>query len=130
VQAIHRLRELDRRKVRARFEERFAATRMVRDYIALYQAMGERPSDLVGTSTSPGQSKTARNTKICEICGIHLDITRIADEISSHALASTTDKTRVRVIPAADEWPVREVKRTLKGSERGTLPSIRQFQTL
>jgi Glycosyl transferases group 1 len=31
VQADHRLQELDRRKVRARFEERFAATRMAED---------------------------------------------------------------------------------------------------
>jgi glycosyltransferase involved in cell wall biosynthesis len=42
VQAVRRLQELDRRKVRARFKERFAATRMVEDYVALYQAMGER----------------------------------------------------------------------------------------
>jgi hypothetical protein len=114
---------------------------MVRDYIALYQAMGERPSDLVGTCTSPDQSKTARNTKTLRdlrytsrhnsrLGTRRLRIERIADEISSHALVSTTDKTRVRVVPAADEWPVREVKRTLKGSERGTLPSIRQIQTL
>jgi glycosyltransferase involved in cell wall biosynthesis len=41
VQAVQRLQELDRRKVRARFEERFAATRMAQDYVALYQAMGE-----------------------------------------------------------------------------------------
>jgi glycosyltransferase involved in cell wall biosynthesis len=42
VQAIHRLQELDRRKIRARFEERFTATRMARDYIALYQALGKQ----------------------------------------------------------------------------------------
>jgi len=29
VAAVHRLRQLDRRKVRSRFEERFSATRMV-----------------------------------------------------------------------------------------------------
>jgi glycosyltransferase involved in cell wall biosynthesis len=41
VQAVHRLQELDRRKVRTRFEERYAATRMAQDYVALYQAMDE-----------------------------------------------------------------------------------------
>jgi glycosyltransferase involved in cell wall biosynthesis len=42
VQAIHRLKEIDRRKVRARFEERFTATRMARDYVALYRSLSER----------------------------------------------------------------------------------------
>ena len=41
VQAVHRLQELHRRTVRARFEERFAAKRMAQDYVALCQAMGE-----------------------------------------------------------------------------------------
>ena len=42
LQAIHRLKELDRRKVRARFEERFTATRMTRDYVTLYQELGNQ----------------------------------------------------------------------------------------
>ena len=50
VHAIHRLQELDRRKVRARFEERFTAARMARDYVALYQALGER----VGSRSAAG----------------------------------------------------------------------------
>jgi glycosyltransferase involved in cell wall biosynthesis len=41
VQAIRRLPELDRRKVRKRFEERFSAARMARDYVALYETLGE-----------------------------------------------------------------------------------------
>jgi glycosyltransferase involved in cell wall biosynthesis len=33
---------LDRSRVRARFEERFSASRMARDYLALYRALGRR----------------------------------------------------------------------------------------
>jgi glycosyltransferase involved in cell wall biosynthesis len=36
IQAIARLDTLDRRRVRARFEERFTARRMAQDYVALY----------------------------------------------------------------------------------------------
>ena len=39
VQAVKRLRELDRRCVRERFEERFTAGRMAADYIAHYQSV-------------------------------------------------------------------------------------------
>jgi glycosyltransferase involved in cell wall biosynthesis len=46
VQAIHRLHELDRRKIRSRFEERFTATRMARDYVAVYQALGKGDTTL------------------------------------------------------------------------------------
>ena len=42
LEAVRRLGELDRRKVRARFEERFTATRMTRDYVALYQELGHQ----------------------------------------------------------------------------------------
>jgi glycosyltransferase involved in cell wall biosynthesis len=37
VRAIGRLDTLDRRRVRARFEERFTARRMAQDYVALYE---------------------------------------------------------------------------------------------
>jgi len=36
------------------------------------------------------------------------------DEVSSHALVNAADKSSVRVIPATEEWPVREVKHVLK----------------
>jgi glycosyltransferase involved in cell wall biosynthesis len=39
LQAIQRLHILDRRKVRGRFEERFTADRMARDYVRLYEAL-------------------------------------------------------------------------------------------
>jgi glycosyltransferase involved in cell wall biosynthesis len=39
VQAVARLKELDRRKVRARFERRFTATRMAGEYVRLYESM-------------------------------------------------------------------------------------------
>ena len=39
VQAIRRLRELDRRKVRAHFEQRFTAQRMAREYVSHYESL-------------------------------------------------------------------------------------------
>src|SRR6266567_3013321 len=39
IQAIGRLSELDRRKVRRHFEKRFTATRMARDYLRQYEAL-------------------------------------------------------------------------------------------
>jgi glycosyltransferase involved in cell wall biosynthesis len=39
VQAAKRLRELDRRRVRERFEERFTAGRMAVDYVSHYQSV-------------------------------------------------------------------------------------------
>lgn len=43
-----------------------------------------------------------------------LTIENIDDEISSHALVASADRSRVRVIPGAEHWPVREVKTVLK----------------
>jgi len=39
VEAVKRLGALDRRKVRARFEQRFTAKRMAQDYVRLYQQL-------------------------------------------------------------------------------------------
>ena len=39
VEAVRRLGELDRAAVRRRFEERFTAERMVRDYVAIYERL-------------------------------------------------------------------------------------------
>jgi hypothetical protein len=44
-----------------------------------------------------------------------LKLVHIDDEISSHALISVGDNSRVRVLPAAEHWPVKEVKTMLKG---------------
>jgi hypothetical protein len=38
----------------------------------------------------------------------------IEDEISSHALVSTADDSKVRVIGAGEIWPVKQVKKTLR----------------
>jgi glycosyltransferase involved in cell wall biosynthesis len=44
VQAVKRLKELDRRKVRARFEQRFTASRMAEDYVRHYKSIiGAKP---------------------------------------------------------------------------------------
>jgi len=42
VAAVPRALSLDRRGVRARFEERFSAERMARDYLSVYRALGVR----------------------------------------------------------------------------------------
>lgn len=42
-----------------------------------------------------------------------LKLIHIADEISSHALINLGDNSRVRVIFAAENWPVKEVGRRL-----------------
>ena len=39
VEAVRCLDSIDRRTVRARFEERFTAERMARDYVKLYQSL-------------------------------------------------------------------------------------------
>lgn len=41
VDAVRRLPELSRKRIRARFEERFTARRMAEDYLALYRRMAE-----------------------------------------------------------------------------------------
>ena len=41
VAAVGRIGELDRRKIRARFMERFSAERMARDYVELYRKAAE-----------------------------------------------------------------------------------------
>ena len=42
VAAIGRLGELDRRRVRERFEERFSATRMAKEYLRHYKALADK----------------------------------------------------------------------------------------
>jgi hypothetical protein len=43
-----------------------------------------------------------------------LKLVHIADEVSSHALISADDKSRVRVLSEAENWPVKAVKTMLK----------------
>ena len=50
--AIARVNELDRRRVRAAFEQRFTAARMARDYLAKY-------SELVGSRTASRSTNVA-----------------------------------------------------------------------
>ena len=45
VQAVKRLGELDRRRVRKRFEERFTAGRMAADYVSHYKSVVNGGSD-------------------------------------------------------------------------------------
>ena len=44
VRTLPRVLELDRRAVRRRFEERFSATRMAKDYVQVYRSLLKRPS--------------------------------------------------------------------------------------
>jgi glycosyltransferase involved in cell wall biosynthesis len=50
VQALNRLGELDRRKVRARFEQRFSAERMARDYVGHYKGVAAAEASTAGKS--------------------------------------------------------------------------------
>jgi hypothetical protein len=43
-----------------------------------------------------------------------LKLVHIDDEISSHALISSGDNSRVRVLPVGEKWPVKAVKTMLK----------------
>jgi hypothetical protein len=43
-----------------------------------------------------------------------LKLVHIDDEISSHALISAGDNSRVRILPASESWPVKAVKTMLK----------------
>jgi hypothetical protein len=43
-----------------------------------------------------------------------LKLVRIANDASSHALVSESDNSSVRVLPLDENWPVKEVKNTLK----------------
>jgi glycosyltransferase involved in cell wall biosynthesis len=40
VTAVRHISRIDRRKVRSRFDERFTASRMAHDYLAVYRALG------------------------------------------------------------------------------------------
>jgi hypothetical protein len=51
VQAIKRLPQLNRRKVRAAFERRFTARRMAEDYVRHYQLLFGRASKVYGPVT-------------------------------------------------------------------------------
>jgi glycosyltransferase involved in cell wall biosynthesis len=42
VAALEKVARLDRARVRGRFEERFSASRMARDYLSVYRALGRR----------------------------------------------------------------------------------------
>jgi hypothetical protein len=43
-----------------------------------------------------------------------LKLVRIDDELSSHALISASDNSRVRVIPAGESWAVNDIRSRLK----------------
>ena len=54
VQAISRLEKLDRRKVRAQFEQRFTAKRMAKEYLGHYETL------LGAKSQPPRERKKAK----------------------------------------------------------------------
>jgi glycosyltransferase involved in cell wall biosynthesis len=47
VDAVRRVSMLDRAAVRARFEQRFSAERMAKDYLAIYQSLAARRRDSI-----------------------------------------------------------------------------------
>jgi glycosyltransferase involved in cell wall biosynthesis len=46
VRAVGRLHELDRASIRRRFEQRFSAERLARDYLAIYRTLGQQSQRL------------------------------------------------------------------------------------
>jgi hypothetical protein len=46
--------------------------------------------------------------------GVDLKLVHIDDEISSHALISEIDNSRVRILPTSENWPVQAVKTMLR----------------
>ncbi|HZU90834.1 MAG TPA: hypothetical protein VE993_16410, partial [Stellaceae bacterium] len=56
VAAVPLAKELDRAAVRRRFEERFSAERMARDYVALYRGLFGRGAALADIADIDGQA--------------------------------------------------------------------------
>ena len=54
LQAVRRAAELNRSRVRARFDQRFSASRMARDYLSVYRSLGgTRPLRAVAPAVQP-----------------------------------------------------------------------------
>jgi hypothetical protein len=53
VQAIRRLGELDRRQIRAHFEQRFTAKRMAEEYLRHYERLMGAEAKSLGRSLAP-----------------------------------------------------------------------------
>jgi glycosyltransferase involved in cell wall biosynthesis len=72
VEAIARLSELDRRRVRAHFEKRFTAGRMAEEYVRRYQALVDPDADdahprirsALGPRSAPSASSNPERTRI------------------------------------------------------------------
>ena len=62
VQAVKRLGELDRRRVRDRFEERFTAGRMATDYVSHYQSVVNGGSEYRRRALPAGEESAAPAT--------------------------------------------------------------------
>jgi len=62
VQAIRRLGELDRRKVRAQFEQRFTAKRMAQEYVRHYETLVTAKSPSFDHSVVPADAERRRTS--------------------------------------------------------------------
>ena len=54
IAALPRVIALDRKKVRQRFEQRFSATRMAKDYVSVYRSLLSRRNPSTSRSRPPG----------------------------------------------------------------------------
>ena len=57
VQAVQTVAQLDRSGVRRRFEARFTAERMARDYLAIYRRLAERQGELDRAAPTAGPGR-------------------------------------------------------------------------
>ena len=67
IAALPRVMSLDRKKVRQRFEQRFSATRMAKDYVGVYRSLLESSKSIVAAKQEtwhrPGNGKDLGNGK-------------------------------------------------------------------
>ena len=74
IAAVHRLEQLDRRKIRSRFEERFSAKRMAKEYEGLYRKLATAKASSASARLDMPPKKLGNQpllkgtTQSCEIC--------------------------------------------------------------
>jgi Glycosyl transferases group 1 len=86
AQAVAEALKLDRKAIRRRFEERFSAVRMTKDYLRLYRAMTRRRADR-GTVDVPSLAATCAATA-------HLSGGTSADIISDRLIRDNAPMTQ------------------------------------
>jgi glycosyltransferase involved in cell wall biosynthesis len=85
VDAVHRLSQLDRHQVRARFEQRFSAERMARDYVQVYRQLAN------GDVASNAAWRTRHNVSNTDDEGCRVDAELLHRRAGFPGRTETTD---------------------------------------